>query len=76
MVSHDGFTLADLVSYNQRHNQANGEVNRDGHNDNLSYNFGVEGPSTDPAVTAIRAKLQRALLASTVLAQGTHVVCR
>ena len=75
VVSHDGFTLADLVSYNQRHNQANGEGNRDGHNDNLSYNFGVEGPSQDPEVTRVRARLQRALLASTVLAQGTPMLC-
>jgi glycogen operon protein len=75
VVSHDGFTLADLVSHNQRHNEANGENNRDGHNDNLSYNFGVEGPSRDPAVVAVRAKLQRALLACTVLAQGTPMLC-
>ena len=75
VVSHDGFTLADLVSYNQRHNEANLEDNRDGHNDNLSFNCGEEGPSADPVVREFRARLQRALLANTLLAQGTPMLC-
>jgi glycogen operon protein len=75
VVSHDGFTLRDLVSYNQRHNQANGENNRDGHGHNLSFNCGVEGPSDAAPVQALRARLQRALLATTLLAQGTPMLC-
>ncbi len=74
VVSHDGFTLADLVSYNLRHNLANGEDNRDGTGDNLSFNCGEEGPSTDPTVLALRGKLQRVLLATTLLAQGTPML--
>ena len=74
-VSHDGFTLADLLRYNQRHNLANGENNRDGHGHNLSFNCGVEGPSADPAISALRGRLQRALLATTLLAQGTPMLC-
>ena len=75
VASHDGFTLRDLVSYNQRRNLANGEDNRDGHNDNLSYNCGIEGPSDDPMVSTLRARLQRVLLANTLLAQGTPMLC-
>jgi glycogen operon protein len=75
VVSHDGFTLRDLLSYNHRHNQANGENNRDGHGHNLSFNCGAEGPSGNPAVQALRARLQRALLATTLLAQGTPMLC-
>lgn len=75
VVSHDGFTLADMVSYNQRQNLANLEDNRDGHGDNLSFNCGAEGPSQDPAVKALRARLQRALLATTMLSQGTPMLC-
>jgi glycogen operon protein len=74
VVSHDGFTLADLVSYNHRHNLANGEDNRDGTGDNLSFNCGVEGPSADPAIRALRARLQRAMLACTLLSQGTPML--
>ncbi len=74
VVSHDGFSLRDLVSYNQRHNAANGENNRDGHADNLSFNCGVEGPSADAGILALRGKLQRALLACTVLSQGTPML--
>jgi glycogen operon protein len=74
VVSHDGFTLRDLVSYNDRHNQANGEDGRDGHAHNLSWNCGVEGPSDDPAVQALRARLQRALLATLLLSQGTPML--
>ncbi len=75
ITAHDGFTLRDLVSYNERHNMANGEDNRDGHGHNLSFNSGVEGPSDDPAVQRLRGRLQRALLASTLLAQGTPMLC-
>ena len=75
VVSHDGFTLRDMVSYNQRHNETNLEENRDGHNNNLSFNCGVEGPTNDPAVLALRARLERALLTVTLLAQGTPMLC-
>ncbi len=74
VVSHDGFTLADLVSYDMRHNEANGENNRDGHGHNLSWNCGWEGPTDDPDVRVRRARLQRALLASVLLAQGTPML--
>ena len=75
VVSHDGFTLRDLVSHNERHNEANGEDNRDGHGNNLSNNCGAEGLSDDPQVNALRGRLQRALLATTLLAQGTPMLC-
>ncbi len=75
VVAHDGFTLRDLVSYNQRHNLANGEGNRDGHGHNLSFNCGVEGPGDDPEVNRLRARLQRALLACMLLSQGTPMLC-
>ena len=74
IVSHDGFTLNDLVSYDLRHNLANGENNRDGHGNNLSWNCGWEGPTTDPAVNARRDRLKRALLATLLLAQGTPML--
>ncbi len=74
VVSHDGFTLHDLVSYDLRHNQANGEDNRDGHGHNLSWNCGWEGPTTDPEVLARRFRLQRALLATLLLSQGTPML--
>jgi len=74
IVSHDGFTLADLVSYNMRHNGANGEDNRDGHGNNLSWNCGWEGPTTDPEVLLRRQRLQRALLATLLLSQGTPML--
>lgn len=74
VVSHDGFTLADLVSYAHRHNEANGEHNRDGHGHNLSGNFGVEGPTDDAAINATRGRVARALLASTLLSQGTPML--
>ncbi|AGX87540.1 glycogen metabolism protein GlgX [Candidatus Symbiobacter mobilis CR] len=75
VVSHDGFTLHDLVTYDQRHNHANGEDNRDGHGNNLSCNCGVEGPTDDPAVNRLRQRLQRSLLATMLLAQGTPMLC-
>ena len=74
IVSHDGFTLHDLVSYDLRHNHANGEDNRDGHGHNLSWNCGWEGPTSDPAVLQLRARLKRALLATVLLAQGTPML--
>ena len=73
-ASHDGFTLADTVSYAERHNEANGEDNNDGHADNYSANWGVEGPTDDPAILDTRQRLQRALLATVFLAQGTPMV--
>ncbi len=74
IVSHDGFTLRDLVSHDLRHNEANGQDNRDGQRHNLSWNCGVEGPTTDPDVLALRQRLQRALLATLLLAQGTPML--
>ncbi len=74
LTSHDGFTLRDLVSYRHKHNEANGEANNDGHNANHSVNCGVEGPSADAAINAQRGRLQRALLATALLAQGTPML--
>ncbi len=74
ITSHDGFTLMDLVSYNHRHNEANGENNKDGHNANFSYNYGVEGPSDDPEIIALRRRQCRNLLATMFLAQGTPML--
>ncbi len=74
VVSHDGFTLADLVSHDRRHNLANGENNRDGHGHNLSWNCGVEGPSDDATVLDLRGRIRRALIATTLLAQGTPML--
>jgi len=71
---HDGFTLQDLFSYNEKHNEANGEDNRDGSNDNLSNNCGHEGPTDDPAITALRRQLRRNQLACLLLAQGTPLI--
>jgi isoamylase len=74
VTSHDGFTLHDVVSYDQKHNEANGENNRDGHNANYSWNHGVEGPTKDPAIKALRERQQRNLLATLLLAQGTPML--
>ena len=74
VTAHDGFTLADVVSYAQRHNAANGEGNRDGHAANWSDNLGVEGPTADAAITAARARRQRNMLATLMLAQGTPML--
>jgi len=74
ICSHDGFTLHDLVSYNERHNWANGEDNRDGHSHNLSWNCGVEGPTEDPAVKDMRARQKRNLLATLLLSVGTPML--
>jgi glycogen debranching enzyme GlgX len=74
VISHDGFTLRDLLSYNERHNLANFEANRDGTANNLSFNCGVEGPSDDDVVNTLRRRLQRAVLATNLLAQGTPML--
>ncbi|MDO5056659.1 MAG: glycogen debranching protein GlgX [Lautropia sp.] len=74
VTSHDGFTLNDLVSYNSKHNEANGEDNRDGNNNNLSWNAGAEGPTGDASILRIRARLKRALLGSLMLAQGVPML--
>lgn len=74
VTAHDGFTLQDLVSYQHKHNHANGEENRDGHAHNLSHNHGAEGPSSQPEVQWQRRRSQRALLASTLLALGTPML--
>jgi glycogen operon protein len=71
ITAHDGFTLADVTSYRVRHNEPNGENNRDGHGDNHSANAGHEGPTQDPAILRLRAAWRRALLATLFLAQGT-----
>jgi glycogen operon protein len=74
VTAHDGFTLRDLVSYNERHNQANGENNADGHDHNLSWNCGVEGPTDDPEINALRARQQRNFLSSLMLSIGTPMI--
>ncbi|MFK7868406.1 MAG: glycogen debranching protein GlgX [Roseobacter sp.] len=74
LSAHDGFTLADLTSYNHRHNEANGEDNRDGHGANHSDNCGVEGPTTDTAVLTMRQRRQRNMLATLFLSQGTPML--
>jgi glycogen operon protein len=74
ITAHDGFTLADLVSYDVKHNQANGEENRDGTGDNRSWNHGVEGPSDDPKVEDARLADQRALIAALMVSRGTPML--
>ena len=74
ITSHDGFTLADLVAYEQKHNEANGEGNRDGTSANLSWNHGVEGPTASPAIVAARRRDVRALLATLLLSRGTPML--
>jgi isoamylase len=74
VTAHDGFTLRDLVSYNQKHNEANGEGNRDGESHNRSWNFGVEGPTDDPAIVALRARQQRNFIATLLLSQGVPML--
>ncbi len=74
VAAHDGFTLQDVVSYNERHNAANGEDSRDGHGENLSNNWGVEGPAGDPAIRAVRQRVQRALLATLLFSHGTPML--
>ncbi len=75
VTSHDGFTLHDLVSYNHKHNDANGEGNRDGDDHNNSWNCGAEGPTEDPAVLALRARQKRNLLLTLMLSQGVPMLC-
>src|SRR5712691_4496809 len=74
VTCHDGFTLRDLVSYNAKHNEANGEENRDGSDDNRSWNCGVEGPADDPGVTALRARQRRNFLATLFCSQGVPML--
>jgi isoamylase len=74
ITAHDGFTLNDLVSYNERHNEANGEENRDGHSHNRSWNCGAEGPSADEKVNALRRRQMRNFLATLFLSQGTPML--
>ncbi|HLM79403.1 MAG TPA: glycogen debranching protein GlgX [Terriglobales bacterium] len=74
VTAHDGFTLQDQVSYNEKHNEANGEENRDGSNNNLSWNCGVEGPTEDINIQALRAKQKRNLLATLLLSQGVPMI--
>ena len=71
---HDGFTLADLVSYDDKHNEANGENNRDGTSDNFSWNCGAEGPTTDPGILALRARQSRAMLTTLLLSFGVPLL--
>jgi isoamylase len=73
-AAHDGFTLTDLVSYNDKHNEANGEGNRDGDSQNRSWNCGVEGPTDDPAIRAIRDQQKRNFLATLILSQGVPMI--
>jgi len=74
-ISHDGFTLRDLLTFERKRNEANGENNRDGTDNNLGFNCGVEGPTNDANVNMLRGRLQRALLATTLLAQGLPMLC-
>ncbi len=74
ITAHDGFTLNDLVSYNDKHNEANGEGNRDGSSNNLSWNCGAEGPTDDAAVNALRQRQMRNLMATLLLSQGTPMM--
>src|SRR5487761_1642936 len=74
VTAHDGFTLTDLVSYDHKHNEANGEDNRDGTDDNRSWNSGVEGPTRDPRIEAIRERRRRALMTTLLLSQGVPMI--
>src|SRR5262249_34918984 len=67
--------LNDLVSYNEKHNEANGENNRDGANDNNSWNCGLEGPTSEPAINALRERQKRNLMATVLLSQGVPMIC-
>ena len=74
ITAHDGFTLNDVVSYNEKHNEANGENNRDGSSDNRSWNCGVEGPTDDPAINAFRQRQMRGMLGTLLFSQGTPMI--
>jgi glycogen operon protein len=75
VTSHDGFTLTDLVSYDHKHNEANGEENSDGDNNNYSWNHGVEGPTDDPKINALRERQRRNFLATLFVSQGVPMLC-
>ncbi len=75
ITAHDGFTLQDLVSYNHKHNEANGEENRDGSNDNHSWNHGAEGPTCDAGVVQLRERQKRNFIATLLLSQGVPMIC-
>ncbi|MDT5087451.1 MAG: isoamylase, partial [Mycobacterium sp.] len=74
VTAHDGFTLRDLVSYNEKHNDANGEDNNDGESNNQSWNCGAEGPTDDPGINELRSRQQRNFLATTLLSQGVPMI--
>jgi glycogen operon protein len=74
LTAHDGFTLTDLTMYSEKHNEANGEANRDGTNNNYSWNVGTEGPSSDSEITSNRTKLQKSMLASLLLSAGVPML--
>ena len=74
VTAHDGFTLADTVSFNEKHNEANGEDNNDGHSHNLSRNWGAEGATDDPGINAVRERMMRNLMATLLLSQGTPMI--
>ena len=74
VTCHDGFPLADLVSYNEKHNEANGEHNRDGESHNRSWNCGVEGPTADPQIVALRHRQMRNIIATMMVSQGTPMI--
>jgi isoamylase len=75
VTAHDGFTLNDLVSYNEKHNKANGEGNRDGHDHNISWNHGVEGPTTNRKIIELRERQKRNFLATLLISQGVPMIC-
>src|SRR5207244_5960874 len=74
VTAHDGFTLNDLVSYNDKHNQANDDGNKDGDNNNLSWNCGAEGPTEDPQINALRERQRRNFLTTLFLSQGVPML--
>jgi glycogen operon protein len=74
ITAHDGFTLADLYAYNEKHNEANLEGNLDGHSDNLSWNCGIEGPTDDPAILALRTRMRRGAAMILLLSQGVPMI--
>src|SRR5690606_5842492 len=74
VTAHDGFTLRDLVSYNEKHNEANGEGGNDGESHNRSWNSGVEGPTDDPEINALRARQQRNFLTTLLMSQGVPML--
>ncbi|PYI79357.1 MAG: glycogen debranching enzyme GlgX, partial [Verrucomicrobia bacterium] len=75
VTAHDGFTLTDLVSYNEKHNELNADENRDGDNNNQSWNGGAEGPTDDPQVNALRDRQRRNFLTTLLLSQGVPMLC-